>query len=125
MKQIKRSPEKHTDGRNNAIGHYESILAQLEGINILTDEPCKDDEYEFESVDSIEYDADGNCKSVTIDGWPFDNCERLQDRILESALSVEVRSDWHLPIRTPVPPEYYRIVLSCGGPHLELRAFLI
>lgn len=56
------------------------------------------------------------------------DCEDREDaeqRIIEDALSVEVRSGW----RTPAPgsdAEYedFRIVLCTGGPHVQIRGEL-
>ena len=44
--------------------------------------------------------------------------EEARERILEDALSVEVRSDWHSLGETLEPAEF-RIGLCTGGPHVE------
>lgn len=49
--------------------------------------------------------------------------EDAETRILEDALSVEVRSDWHTVGEEPTPAEF-RIVLCMGGPHVEMRGAL-
>lgn len=49
--------------------------------------------------------------------------EEAVPRIHEDALSVEVRSDWHVPGGDDAPAEF-RIVLCTGGPHVEMRGEL-
>lgn len=44
--------------------------------------------------------------------------EEARERILEDALSVEVRTSWHTPGESGEPDEF-RIVLCTGGPHVE------
>lgn len=55
-----------------------------------------------------------------------DGCESQEDaeqRILEDALSVEVRSDWHAPGDDNEPSEF-RILLCTGGPAVQIRGEL-
>lgn len=54
------------------------------------------------------------------------DCESREDaerRILEAALSVEVRSDWRTPRDEPVDTEF-RILLCTGGPAVQIRGEL-
>lgn len=53
-------------------------------------------------------------------GCNFDRLEELRDAIYETPLSVEVRSGWHAVYEDAGEPEEFRIVLSTGGPHVEL-----
>lgn len=46
------------------------------------------------------------------------DADEARERILEDALSVEVRSSWHSP-GEPGEPDEFRIVLCTGGPHVE------
>lgn len=48
--------------------------------------------------------------------------DEARERILEDALSVEVRSGWMSPSaeNDKLDPEEFRIVLCTGGPHVEL-----
>lgn len=55
-------------------------------------------------------DAAGNCESE----------DDARERILEDALSIEVRGDWHTPGERIEEPTEFRIVLCTGGPHVEL-----
>ncbi len=53
------------------------------------------------------------------------DCESYDDareRIEQDALSVEVRSDWTIPSQEMKPGDF-RIVLCCGGPHVELEGY--
>ena len=51
----------------------------------------------------------------TIDGEELD-CDQIQERIQESILDVEVRTDWHSPGDDDNKPTEYLILLSTGGP---------
>lgn len=56
-----------------------------------------------------------------------DGCESREDaeqRILEDALSVEVRSDWHNPHEDDDGPSEFRILLCTGGPAVQIRGEL-
>lgn len=46
------------------------------------------------------------------------DADEARERILEDALSVEVRTGWHTPGESGEPDEF-RIVLCTGGPHVE------
>ena len=46
--------------------------------------------------------------------------DAARERILEDALSVEVRSAWHVPGSGDDDPEEYRILLAWGGPAVRL-----
>ena len=52
----------------------------------------------------------------------FGSLEDVEERIQEEPLSVEVRSGWGSA--TELQPAEYRIVLCCGGPHVEIRGDL-
>ncbi len=56
------------------------------------------------------------------------NSDAEQQRIHESVLSVEVRSDWFVPstdaINALQTPTEYRILLTTGGPGLQLTGTL-
>lgn len=45
--------------------------------------------------------------------------DEARERILEDALSVEVRSGWH-SVGEDAEPEEFRILLCTGGPHVEI-----
>lgn len=52
----------------------------------------------------------------------FESLEDAEQQLQETPLSVEVRSGWSSA--TELQPEEYRIVLCCGGPHVEIRGDL-
>lgn len=52
----------------------------------------------------------------------FESLEDAEERIQETPLSVEVRSGWGS--YSALQAEEYRIVLCCGGPHVEIRGDL-
>lgn len=63
--------------------------------------------------------------AATLDGEVCKDADAACERIQESPLSVEVRSDWH----SPGDPSdnscgEFRILLSTGGPALQLRGEL-
>lgn len=56
-----------------------------------------------------------------------EGCESQEDaeqRILEDALSVDVRSDWHNPHEDDDGPSGFRILLCTGGPAVQIRGEL-
>lgn len=61
----------------------------------------------------------------TIDGEKMENADQASERILNSPLSAEVRSDWHTPgdEEGGIPAEFC-ILLSTGGPALRIRGEL-
>lgn len=50
--------------------------------------------------------------------------EEARDLILESPLSVEVRSVWHTPGSADVFDDDYKILLCTGGPAVQIRGTL-
>lgn len=50
--------------------------------------------------------------------------EDAQQEIQESVLSVEVRSDWHVPGKGEDKPTEYLILLTTGGPSLRITGDL-
>jgi hypothetical protein len=69
---------------------------------------AKWDEENSAELNELEQAA-GDCKSQ----------EEAREAIQENALSVEVRSGWHVPGEDNSPSEF-RIVLCTGGPHVEI-----
>lgn len=57
-------------------------------------------------------------KAVTVEGEELDE-DSIRQRIEESPLSVEVRTDWYQPGQSAEPGEYC-ILLSTGGPALRI-----
>lgn len=70
------------------------------------------DEENSEELNELEHAA-GDYKSQ----------EEAQEAIQEDALSVEVRSAWHVPGEDNTAAEF-RIVLCTGGPHVEIMGEL-
>jgi hypothetical protein len=50
---------------------------------------------------------------------PLEDYDRIRDEILESPLSVEVRSDW-ASVGATLSPSEFCILLSTGGPALRI-----
>ena len=97
--------KEYEDARNNALAHVESILEGMTAIGVLSDETAESVEYEGETY-TCEYE--------------------LQERIRERVLSVEIRTEWHVPGSKAdgIDPGEYRITLTFGGPSLEVRGDL-
>ena len=81
---------KENHALNNAIGHIESMV-----------EDFKKDQL-FEKIN--DYDAQ----------------DQLRESILNSALSVEFRSGWCSSLDDELVPEEFKILLSWGGPALQI-----
>ena len=79
------------------------VFEQDEGVAFET---CPDENEELEELE----DAAGDCRDA----------EDARDRILQDALSVEVRSGWHAVGTRIEQPEEYRILLCWGGPSVQL-----
>ena len=75
-------------------------------------DPADMDAEEREELDEL-LEAAGDCM----------NREEVEERIRESALSVEVRTGWNAP-GEEMTPEEFRIVLTTGGPGLQIRGEL-
>lgn len=58
-------------------------------------------------------------QAATVDGYEMENAEQARERILESPLSVQVRSGWTDPGAT-FEAEEFEILLSTGGPALRI-----
>ena len=83
--------DKYEHARANAQGWYDSIVEMAEALA----------------------QADANCDDIAQDS--------ARDAITESVLWVEVRSDWHdVVIVERAKPDEYRILLTTGGPALQL-----
>lgn len=121
--------------RDQAIAQVASITEMVAALEVDYDrlQELRDDRDGF--VDSI----DGPPELDTPAQWVLKNpdeaeeladleeaaggCEdqdEARERILEDALSVEVRSGWSLVGEGQMAPEEFRIVLCTGGPHVEL-----
>ena len=87
--------DKYDDARQNAQGWYDSIVEMAEALA----------------------QADANRDDIAQDS--------ARDAITESVLSVEVRSDWYtLDADSDRKPAEYRILLTTGGPALQLTGAL-
>lgn len=86
--------DKYEHARANAQNWYNSIVEMVEAL--------------------AQADANG-------DGIAQDSA---RDAITESVLSVEVRSDWYTLDNADHEPAEYRILLTTGGPALQLTGAL-
>ena len=68
---------------------------------------------------------DGDTEPDEAEGHPkAGDDEALQTWAESDALSVEVRSDWHSLGDEDNGLTHYKIVLCCGGPHVEIKGEL-
>ena len=82
--------DKYDDARQNARGWYDSIVEMVEALA----------------------QADANRDDIAQDS--------ARDAITESVLSVEVRRPWQCAGGEIEPPDEYRLLLTTGGPALQL-----
>lgn len=81
-------------------------------------------------IDAWDEDHDAELEELkmaaTIDGELCADGENARERIQEGPLSVEVRSPWYTPGADEYSrnPEDFRILLSTGGPALQIRGEL-
>jgi hypothetical protein len=54
----------------------------------------------------------------------YTDADDVRSRILEDALSVEVRADWRTPGSEDMKPTDFRVLLTTGGPAVQLRGEL-
>ena len=96
--------DKEIPGLDNARGWYASIVEMVEALE--------------------KADFDAIKEGPTETGDYGDALQSIKQRIHESVLSVEVRSGWYLTgsrhTETGPSPEEYRILLSTGGPALQI-----
>ena len=94
---------------DNAASHIESIRALWIAYRVATGEAEWEDYENTDEAGEILSDCDGSEDEVL-------------ERVYEYPLSVEFRGGWY-PLGDPaaVEPEEYRILLTCGGPSLEIR----
>lgn len=108
--------EELRDERQAIVDYVEETAeADAKANNAQANEQLKEwDEENAEELADLE-------KAVTLEGEECDE-DTIRQRIEESPLSVEVRSDWHTPgsqDETSKPAEYC-ILLSTGGPALRI-----
>jgi hypothetical protein len=51
----------------------------------------------------------------------YESADDVRERIFEDALSVEVRADWHAPGSEDMKATDFRVLLTWGGPSVQLR----
>jgi hypothetical protein len=74
-------------------------------------------------ADEIRTQCARHRKAEEAERWDEDaeDADQIADEAREGALSVEVRSGWHMPgEKDAAEPVEFRIVLTFGGPSLEL-----
>ncbi len=59
-----------------------------------------------------------------IEGEDQEDADQAREEAEQSPLSVEVRGGWYSPGSTPDQQEEYRVLLSTGGPALQLTGSL-
>lgn len=92
--------EKHQDhAKQNAASHAETMCQLYRAYNALNS---------------------GEMESVEVDGEEYADADELTQRVMESALSVDVRSGWTPASDVPLQAEEFQILLSTGGPAMRI-----
>lgn len=79
----------------------------------------------LEALTGVELDSEevgereGLIAEATVDGDVMENADQARERIMESPLSVQVRSGWVAP-GSDMSAEEFEILLSTGGPALRI-----
>lgn len=108
----------------NARGWVETIAAMVGALEVDYDRLA-----ELQGMESADMDADEKRELeeltafASVDGELFDNADAVRERIMESPLSVEVRSGWYAP-GGQGDVEEFQILLSTGGPALRIMGEL-
>lgn len=63
-------------------------------------------------------------EAADCNGEPVKDADEARERIEQSPLSVEVRTDWHAPGADDEKPTDFRVLLTTGGPALQIRGEL-
>jgi hypothetical protein len=98
---MNKKPRSHAE--QNAEGHAESILALYRGYTALEE----------------------GASEVDIEGYPVTSSDDVTERAQETALSVQVRGDWHAPgAEEGAEAVEFNILLTTGGPALRILGAL-
>lgn len=93
------------------VAALECDFERLAEIRELLDEVESPEEAEELAKELAELEAQaGDCSD-------YDEAQRV---ILDDALSVEARCDWHSPGDDDCRPSEFRILLCTGGPHVQM-----
>ena len=111
--------EPATDAERNARAHMRTILSLWDAFQWANDRRHTCDGLHADTLDLLD---ECGCERDETDSLPWSVIEeRVRELAMEAALSVEVRSAWHVPGCSDTPLNEFRVLLTCGGPHLEMR----
>jgi hypothetical protein len=111
--------DKLANARSSALASYASIKEMVEAIEQARKAEDGENPFDPESPEGRAWD---NGDRSSIGALSVEEAERA---IHEDALSVEVRSGWYtLDANADKAPAEYRILLSWGGPAVQIRGEL-
>ena len=105
--------------RDERDGFKPDLEMPRESVNTACREYEWAQAYPDEAAELAELEA-----ACTIDGDKMGSADDARERIQESPLSVEVRSDWRNPGDDHGDPSEFKILLSTGGPALRIMGEL-
>jgi hypothetical protein len=117
--------DKNEHAIGNARGWSETIAALVGALEVDYDRL-----EELQAMDAADMGEDEKIEleelvaMATVDGDLFEDADAVRERIQESPLSVEVRSDWRAPGDDDGDPVEFQILLSTGGPALRIMGEL-
>lgn len=123
------SNENDDGGKSQAAAQVRSLVEMVAALNLDWDR--LDELRDMQSA--LETDADapgmswaevGEFQELEEAAGDCRNYEEAVQRIQEDALSVEVRSGWHVPGEPENGEKFFRIILCTGGPHVEIEGEL-
>lgn len=120
--------EKQDHAKQNAEGWAGSIAAMVAALECNYDrlEELRDMKADGDTImDQDEADELAELEDAcTVDGDKMKDAEEARERIQESPLSVEVRSDWRAAGDDHGSASEFKILLSTGGPALQIMGEL-
>lgn len=105
----------------NASAWMDSILEMVAALDCDFDRLEELKETAAEDMDDS--DREELAELLEIAG-EFSSREGVEERVQESPLSVEIRTGWHSPGDEDAEVGEFRILLSTGGPALQIRGEL-
>lgn len=107
-----------TYGYDQAKAQYEEIEAVIKAYNIDWDEY---DDLLYADCDGLSEEDQARLEYLTEAANDYGDRDEVERAIFETPLSVEFRSGWTSDRHEAAQIEQYKIVLCCGGPHVEIR----
>lgn len=115
---------KDNDARDQAVAQVRAICKMVAALNVDYDrlEELRDSRSEWDGVTpwgAMNPDYAEELADLEADAGDCYSENQARERIIENALSVEVRTSWHT-LGDDAKPDEFRIVLCTGGPHVEI-----